>query len=69
MTANKLAQIPFDSCLTTDPNIDYNRIENILVSSYDSIMKNVYLLIVSKKSHKIHPKEQSLDNTRATKRD
>ena len=35
MTANKLAQIHFDSCLTTDPNIDYNRIENILVSSYE----------------------------------
>ncbi len=34
-TAEKLAQIHFDSCLTTNPNTDYNKIENILVSSYD----------------------------------
>ena len=35
MVAQKLAQTHFDSCLTTDPNSDYNRIENILVSSYE----------------------------------
>ena len=34
-TAEKLSQVYFDSCLTTDPNIDFNQLNNILKSAYE----------------------------------
>ena len=34
-TAEKLTQIYFDSCLTTNPNTDFNNLESALVSSFD----------------------------------
>ena len=52
MSAHKLSQIHFDNCLTTDPNIDYNRIENILVSSYEECIP-----LVRKKVTKYTQKE------------
>ena len=52
MSAHKLSQIHFDNCLTTNPNIDYNRIENILVSSYEECIP-----LVRKKVTKYTQKE------------
>jgi len=34
-TAEKLSQVHFDSCLTTDPNIDFNKLNQILDSAYE----------------------------------
>ena len=34
-TAEKLAQLQFESCLTTNPNTDYNKLESIIVSAYE----------------------------------
>ena len=49
MSAHKLSQIHFDSCLTTNPNTDYNHIENILVSSYEECIP-----LVRKKTQNTH---------------
>ena len=34
-TADKLSQLHFDSCLTTDPTPDYNKLDQVIVSSYE----------------------------------
>jgi len=34
-TAEKLSQLHFDSCLTTDPIIDYNNLDQVIESSYE----------------------------------
>jgi exonuclease III/predicted metal-binding protein len=53
-TAEKLSAIQFDSCLTTDPNIDYNILENIIVSSYDEAIPMTKTKL-SKYTHKDSP--------------
>ena len=53
-TAEKLAQLSFDSCLTTNPNSDYNKLENIIVSAYEECIPLVKTK-VTKYTHKDSP--------------
>ena len=54
ITAEKLSQLQFDSCLTTNPNTDYNKVENILVSSYEECIPLIKSK-VTKYTHKNSP--------------
>ena len=52
--AERLSKTQFDNCLTTNPNTDYNKLENILVSSYDECIPLTKTKI-TKYTHKNSP--------------
>ena len=52
--AEKLANIQFDNCLTTNPNVDYDILDNIIVTSYDEAMP-ITKTKISKYTHKDSP--------------